>query len=238
MTASPHAVLAATFAPGETAVTAAMRFTREVMTAWATGGMLHIAEQVAGDLAAQVVDEPFEVIWKHYGRCCPGRGEAAKHVTGRSEGSFRQRGGVGRHLRGRFPCPLGQAHATRLRRTRWAPNGWSRAARGPHWLGFLADASDLLAGTLDPDMVPAIIAQIVVPRLASWCAVYTADSASGPLRLVYLWHADEARIDGLREQLAEMDVRRRRHPRRLHRPPGRLPGARRPADRARAAASA
>ncbi|WP_226900184.1 PP2C family protein-serine/threonine phosphatase [Nonomuraea phyllanthi] len=80
------------------------------------------------------------------------------------------------------------------------------SSRGPHWLGFLADASDLLAGTLDPDMVPAIIAQVVVPRLASWCAVYTADSSHGPLRLVYLWHADEARIDGLREQLAEMDV--------------------------------
>ncbi|MEV0997301.1 GAF domain-containing SpoIIE family protein phosphatase [Nonomuraea sp. NPDC050202] len=79
------------------------------------------------------------------------------------------------------------------------------SSRGPHWLGFLADASDLLAGTLDPDMVPAIIAQVVVPRLSSWCAVYTSDN-SGPLRLVYLWHADEARIDGLREQLADMDV--------------------------------
>ncbi|GAA3685508.1 hypothetical protein GCM10022224_057830 [Nonomuraea antimicrobica] len=79
------------------------------------------------------------------------------------------------------------------------------SSRGPHWLGFLADASDLLAGTLDPDMVPAIIAQVVVPRLSSWCAVYTSDH-SGPPRLVYLWHADEARIDGLREQLTEMDV--------------------------------
>ncbi|MEO3793326.1 GAF domain-containing SpoIIE family protein phosphatase [Nonomuraea sp. B10E15] len=80
------------------------------------------------------------------------------------------------------------------------------SSRGPHWLGFLADASDLLAGTLDPDMVPAIVAQVVVPRLSSWCAVYTSDNAVGPLRLVYLWHADEARIDGLREQLDGMDV--------------------------------
>ncbi|MEV4290110.1 GAF domain-containing SpoIIE family protein phosphatase [Nonomuraea bangladeshensis] len=80
------------------------------------------------------------------------------------------------------------------------------SSHGPHWLGFLADASDLLAGTLDPDMVPAIIAQIVVPRLATWCAVYTSASDSGPLRLVYLWHADEARIDGLREQLDGLDV--------------------------------
>ncbi|GAA1728362.1 hypothetical protein GCM10009734_36690 [Nonomuraea bangladeshensis] len=80
------------------------------------------------------------------------------------------------------------------------------SSHGPHWLGFLADASDLLAGTLDPDMVPAIIAQIVVPRLATWCAVYTSAGDSGPLRLVYLWHADEARIDGLREQLDGLDV--------------------------------
>ncbi|MFI9840483.1 PP2C family protein-serine/threonine phosphatase [Nonomuraea sp. NPDC051941] len=55
-------------------------------------------------------------------------------------------------------------------------------------------------------MVPALVAQVVVPRLSSWCAVYTSDNSVGPMRLVYLWHADEARIDGLREQLAGIDV--------------------------------
>ncbi|RJL31983.1 serine/threonine protein phosphatase [Bailinhaonella thermotolerans] len=73
------------------------------------------------------------------------------------------------------------------------------------WLGFLADASDLLAGTLDPDMVPAIIAQIVVPRLAAWCAVHMVDS-SGDLRLSYLWHTDETALDRLREQLDLLDL--------------------------------
>ncbi|MEV4891899.1 serine/threonine protein phosphatase, partial [Nonomuraea sp. NPDC055795] len=67
MTASPHALLAATFAPGESAVPAARRFTREVMTAWAVVAVLPDAEQIAGELAAQVADEPFEVIWKHFG---------------------------------------------------------------------------------------------------------------------------------------------------------------------------
>src|SRR5690606_10606740 len=76
----------------------------------------------------------------------------------------------------------------------------------PDWLGFLADASDLLAGTLDPDMVPAIIAQIVVPRIATWCAVYTPDQEGGPLRLAYLWHADEGELDVLRASLAEVEV--------------------------------
>jgi serine phosphatase RsbU (regulator of sigma subunit) len=101
-------------------------------------------------------------------------------------------------------------------RTRWAridlpdaepmqSDEWLlEAANGPGWLGFLADASDLLAGTLDPEMVPAIMAQIVVPRLASWCGVYTAQHDCGPLRLAYLWHADETQIDVLREQLAQV----------------------------------
>ncbi len=52
--------------------------------------------------------------------------------------------------------------------------------------------------------MPAIIAQIVVPRLASWCAVYTADQGTGPLRLDYLWHADEAQSDALRERLTDV----------------------------------
>ncbi|MFC4533926.1 PP2C family protein-serine/threonine phosphatase [Sphaerisporangium dianthi] len=81
-----------------------------------------------------------------------------------------------------------------------------RASQGPGWLGFLADASDLLAGTLDPDMVPALIAQIVVPRLATWCAVYTVSSDGEPLDLAYLWHADEGQIDGLRAEIEEVTI--------------------------------
>jgi serine phosphatase RsbU (regulator of sigma subunit) len=105
-------------------------------------------------------------------------------------------------------------------RTRWARlplpgGGGSRAiddwtgqgdTQSHSWLGFLADASDLLAGTLDPDMVPALIAQIVVPRLATWCAVYTAASAVTPATPAYLWHADESQIDLLREQLQQAVV--------------------------------
>ncbi|WP_049571992.1 PP2C family protein-serine/threonine phosphatase [Nonomuraea sp. SBT364] len=205
MTASPHAVLAATFAPGETAVTDAMRFTREVMTAWATGGMLHIAEQVAGDLAEQVVDEPFEVIWKHLGGAVqvelkqrstsPGDPKAPSVTVEEWGITF---AGDSRVHWARLTLPGSKGAES----SEWL----EQTSRGPHWLGFLADASDLLAGTLDPDMVPAIIAQIVVPRLSSWCGVYTAESEAGPQRLVYLWHADEARIDALREQLDEMDV--------------------------------
>ncbi|GGX44874.1 hypothetical protein GCM10010298_04930 [Streptomyces microflavus] len=36
---------------------------------------------------------------------------------------------------------------------------------------FLAEASDLLAGQLDEDLVAAIAGQLLVPRLADWCAI-------------------------------------------------------------------
>ncbi|MGH3327283.1 MAG: SpoIIE family protein phosphatase [Streptomycetales bacterium] len=67
-------------------------------------------------------------------------------------------------------------------------------------LSFLAEASDLLAGTLDHDKTLALVAQLVVPRLAHWCAVHIV-SELGTERLAYVWHADEARIDTLKALL-------------------------------------
>ncbi|WP_018657010.1 SpoIIE family protein phosphatase [Actinomadura flavalba] len=73
-----------------------------------------------------------------------------------------------------------------------------RSWRG--WLSFVAEASDLLAGTLDQERTMALVAQLVVPRLATWCAVYTAGDGGDP-RPDYVWHADENRSDGLRDLL-------------------------------------
>lgn len=72
-------------------------------------------------------------------------------------------------------------------------------------LSFLVEASDLLAGTLDRDQTLALMAQMTVPTLASWCAVYTiADPASEP-ELSYVLHEDEDRIDGLKALLAKVE---------------------------------
>ncbi|MFI1825853.1 SpoIIE family protein phosphatase [Streptomyces sp. NPDC020412] len=71
-------------------------------------------------------------------------------------------------------------------------------------LSFLVEASDLLAGTLDRDQTLALMAQMTVPTLATWCAVYTiADQASDPY-LSYVLHEDEDRIDGLKDLLAKI----------------------------------
>lgn len=71
-------------------------------------------------------------------------------------------------------------------------------------LSFLVEASDLLAGTLDRDQTLALMAQMTVPTLATWCAVYTiADPTSDPY-LSYVLHEDEERIDGLKALLSKI----------------------------------
>ncbi|MEU5207816.1 ATP-binding SpoIIE family protein phosphatase [Streptomyces sp. NPDC020742] len=79
-------------------------------------------------------------------------------------------------------------------------------------LSFLAEASDLLSGQLDADQVAALAAQLIVPRLADWCAVWLYDGDAGApgrgiaangeeQRLAGVWHTNESRIDALREAL-------------------------------------
>ncbi|XUL88063.1 SpoIIE family protein phosphatase [Streptomyces galilaeus] len=105
-----------------------------------------------------------------------------------------------------------------------------RAERDRDWLGrgalsFLAEASDLLAGQLDEDLVAALAGQLIVPRLADWCAVWLEDetmgrwgsprssgaesgggwsedagAGAGP-RLARVWHGSENRIEELRGAL-------------------------------------
>jgi serine phosphatase RsbU (regulator of sigma subunit)/anti-sigma regulatory factor (Ser/Thr protein kinase) len=89
--------------------------------------------------------------------------------------------------------------------------------RDPEWLNrgalsFLAEASDLLAGQLDEDLVAALAGQLLVPRLADWCAVWLEDEglgwrggidgSFGPApRLARVWHGSENRIEELRRAL-------------------------------------
>jgi serine phosphatase RsbU (regulator of sigma subunit)/anti-sigma regulatory factor (Ser/Thr protein kinase) len=70
-------------------------------------------------------------------------------------------------------------------------------------VAFLAEASELLSTTLDQRQAIALTAQLIVPRLAAWCAVFLSEDA-GELRPAYVWHEDEARIDDLATLLGEL----------------------------------
>ncbi|WP_432833764.1 SpoIIE family protein phosphatase [Dactylosporangium sp. CA-092794] len=70
------------------------------------------------------------------------------------------------------------------------------------WLTFLAEASELLAQSLDVELTLALIPRLVVPRLGVWCAIHAADPG-GELRLAAAAHADESMVAGLLDALAE-----------------------------------
>ncbi|OJF15287.1 SpoIIE family protein phosphatase [Couchioplanes caeruleus] len=70
------------------------------------------------------------------------------------------------------------------------------------WLTFLAEASELLAQSLDVNLTMALIPQLVVPRLGQWCAVHTTDTW-GRLQLAAATHAEESAVSHLYGFLSE-----------------------------------
>ncbi|MCI3930633.1 SpoIIE family protein phosphatase [Streptomyces sp. AN091965] len=91
-----------------------------------------------------------------------------------------------------------------------------RVAHDTEWINrgaltFLAEASDMLAGQFDENLVAALAGQLLVPRLADWCAVWLDDEADSAgraagarapgTRLARVWHTSEQRIEELRRVL-------------------------------------
>ncbi|HEY3505135.1 MAG TPA: SpoIIE family protein phosphatase [Actinocatenispora sp.] len=72
------------------------------------------------------------------------------------------------------------------------------------WLTYLAEASELLAQSLDVQLTLALVPQLVVPRLGEWCALHMLDEY-GDLRLVACTHADEGALPLLRRLLSGHD---------------------------------
>ncbi|HVE99604.1 MAG TPA: ATP-binding SpoIIE family protein phosphatase [Mycobacteriales bacterium] len=68
------------------------------------------------------------------------------------------------------------------------------------WLSFLAEASELLAGSLDVRLTLPLVAQLVLPSLATWSAVYLLDERD-QAALAAVGHIDERRVTVLRECL-------------------------------------
>ncbi|MFJ8195659.1 SpoIIE family protein phosphatase [Streptomyces sp. NPDC096152] len=116
-------------------------------------------------------------------------------------------GEEGEEYAGQRHLGVAQVLAPESRRAEWDREWLGRGA-----LSFLAEASDLLAGQLDEDLVAALTGQLIVPRLADWCAVWLEDEATarggwvdgtgaaGP-RLARVWHGSENRIEELRRAL-------------------------------------
>ena len=85
-----------------------------------------------------------------------------------------------------------------------AEHGVSRAEQQREAeLDYLAEATELLAGSMNVALTLTLATQIVVPRLADWCAAYVVDDRGRPRR-VTATHRLEERIDAV-QQLLEQD---------------------------------
>jgi len=79
----------------------------------------------------------------------------------------------------------------------------AQARRGA--LAYLVEAGELLAGCLDPERTLALAVQLVVPKLAIWCAIYHRNRNGRP-RLALVWHADEDLRDPLADLVREAEA--------------------------------
>jgi serine phosphatase RsbU (regulator of sigma subunit) len=85
-----------------------------------------------------------------------------------------------------------------------AESQWLREVdqRRRSWTTYLAEASELLGQSIDLDLTVALVPQLVVPRLGTWCAVLLPEpSRRLRLRLAAIAHADEDRLPELRAVL-------------------------------------
>ncbi|UOE22187.1 SpoIIE family protein phosphatase [Thermobifida halotolerans] len=78
-------------------------------------------------------------------------------------------------------------------------------------LSFLAEANDLLSGTLDEQMTAALAAQLSTSRLGHWCVVHIADDL-GANRLAFAMHRDENITDVLRDLVGALIPEERKEP--------------------------
>lgn len=83
-----------------------------------------------------------------------------------------------------------------------AESQWLREVdhRRSAWTTYLAEASELLGQSLDLDLTVALVPQLVVPRLGTWCAVLLGEPPQR-LRLAAIAHTDENRLPELRAVL-------------------------------------
>lgn len=74
----------------------------------------------------------------------------------------------------------------------------AQAEEAQQRLTLLADASALLASSLDYETTLTSFAQVAVPRLADWCAVHLVDE-DGTVRQITVTHSDPAKVELARE---------------------------------------
>jgi hypothetical protein len=92
------------------------------------------------------------------------------------------------------PRPGGE-RSQRLAREQ-AARAEARAAQ--QRLSFLAEATNVLAASLDYEATLTILARLAVPYFADWCGIDMVE-ADGSIRQLAVAHVDPTKVEGARE---------------------------------------
>src|SRR5205807_6178155 len=111
------------------------------------------------------------------------QGHAFEHRIVRPDGSVRWVDGRGRVVESGDGLPVRMGGIT---------VDITERKRDEEALRFLADASDLLAESLDSKVALRRLASLAVPALADWCSVYLVEA--GTIRHVSVAHSDPAKV--------------------------------------------
>src|SRR6185503_20791397 len=74
----------------------------------------------------------------------------------------------------------------------------SAAEQAERRAAFLAEASKVLASSLEYEATLANIAPLTVPELADWCAIYLRED-DGSVRIAAVAHSDPSKVEKARE---------------------------------------
>jgi signal transduction histidine kinase/DNA-binding response OmpR family regulator len=83
----------------------------------------------------------------------------------------------------------------------------AEAEAAQHRLAFLAEASKLLAASLNYEETLPAVAALVVPRIADWCTIDIADSSEGQLDRIAVAHVSPAKAEMARRLHAKYPPR-------------------------------
>ncbi|HEX5831375.1 MAG TPA: ATP-binding protein [Gemmatimonadaceae bacterium] len=164
------------------------------------------AEQIFGWTAAEVVGQPLDVLLParfreshvHHVRSFGAGAETARRMGHRREVFGLRRNGE------EFPA---EASISKLTlpdgRTLYSAvlRDVTERKRAEDEQRFLAEASAVLAGSLEYEATLAAVPRLAVPRLGSWCALATVDPADATIHSVTAPHADAGRTPLLEELL-------------------------------------
>jgi PAS domain S-box-containing protein len=159
------------------------------------------AEKIFGHTLEEMMGQPLTMLMPEYLRHLHKAGLARYLETGQKHISWKAVELPGLHKSGReIPLELsfGEFSKDGKRFFTGIVRDITHRKHAEDSLRFIAEASEILASSLDYETTLTNVAQLAVPRLADWCVVHIIEE-DGSLQQLAAAHADASKLEDLRE---------------------------------------